>query len=403
MTTTTLLDRCAAVGISLSVDSGVLRVDAPEAPEVDTLVRELKANKARVLCALQARDDTPAVDRPKLGDQLVTLLRSFASKGEYALSEVPALLRTVIDQGIWRERTIEQTGEVARFDRLEDFITTPALAGLGTTSNLLRRLCDAAQDADVLTALNGDAEALPPSHNSHYSQKHTRPSDPRAADYPEDSRAWVRLLWLADLEDDAADAGGCFAPLHFVRTPGAALVREDAGYRIKPQYSPKQTITDDEGTRLPLAGDTGWSTPEEWERTRTAALLPPQGRHSAAAAPAGGRGRPRTCAEGAVMLTTNEHQAVQHAKKANRNAAAKARRATLGERLREVAIVPAQLPDNGEPLRFAIARAEPNKAHVLRLDRKTNTWRCLCFGRVYGNAPCAHELAAAQQEAVSDA
>ena len=42
-----------------------------------------------------------------------------------------------------------------------------------------------------------------------------------------------------------------------------------------------------------------------------------------------------------------------------------------------------------------IARAEPSKAHVLRLDRETGRWCCGCFTRVYSTTgTCPHEAAA---------
>jgi hypothetical protein len=85
-------------------------------------------------------------------DEVVSLLRSFVAKGEYGLSEVPALLRQVIDGDLWRDRVIAQTGELAHFNRFTDFVHTPPLAGLGADMDTLRRLC--ADDTTARDALD---------------------------------------------------------------------------------------------------------------------------------------------------------------------------------------------------------------------------------------------------------
>lgn len=96
---------------------------------------------------------------PKPGDQIVTLLRSFISKGEYGLAEVPALIKAVIDDGIWRERTVEQTGEIVRFERFVDFVTTAPLEGLGADIDTIKRLCR--DDAAALDALDRAVQNRP--------------------------------------------------------------------------------------------------------------------------------------------------------------------------------------------------------------------------------------------------
>ncbi len=224
MNTTMLLDRCTAAGITLSAASGVLHVDAPATPEADTLLRELRANRKRVLSALQPVVQPPTPDLLRRGDPLVVLLRSFASKGEYALTEVPALLRCLLADGLWRDRVIEQTGERAAFSRFEDFITAPPLEGLGTTPELLRRLCDPERDADVLAALNGEPQTLTPSQYPQNPQNRGRSTDPRP-ELPHDSAYWTVLLRHAQWEDNEAALGA----LHGVRCCGARISLQPSG------------------------------------------------------------------------------------------------------------------------------------------------------------------------------
>jgi len=66
-----LLDRCAEAGIRLSVDGGVLHVDAPDVLTVDLLLDELKEHKASILETLTASHNshyphnTPRPDDPR--------------------------------------------------------------------------------------------------------------------------------------------------------------------------------------------------------------------------------------------------------------------------------------------------------------------------------------------------
>lgn len=85
-------------------------------------------------------------------DTVVALLRSFVSKGEYGLSEVPGLVKMVIQDDYWRDRIIQETGEVARFQRFEEFVHAKPLQGLGADMDLLRSLCG--KDMEALEAID---------------------------------------------------------------------------------------------------------------------------------------------------------------------------------------------------------------------------------------------------------
>lgn len=71
----------------------------------------------------------------------VRALRNGMARGEAGLSLVPRALVYTIESGAWREFIVEETGEVVRYDRFADFVTTQPLEGLGFTVDLLRNLC----------------------------------------------------------------------------------------------------------------------------------------------------------------------------------------------------------------------------------------------------------------------
>jgi hypothetical protein len=92
-----------------------------------------------------------------LFDQTVQALSRTLSSGEFSLKEIPEFVKTVLGENrwnkpMWRERVIK-TGELVRFERFEDFVTTPPLEGLGADMATLRRICEADKKArDMLDA-----------------------------------------------------------------------------------------------------------------------------------------------------------------------------------------------------------------------------------------------------------
>lgn len=89
---------------------------------------------------------------PSRADEMVSSLRSFIAGGGRGLKEVPGLIKIVVDEELWRERVIDQTRQVARFDRFEQFVATDPLEGLGADVPTLRRLCG--DDPAALDALD---------------------------------------------------------------------------------------------------------------------------------------------------------------------------------------------------------------------------------------------------------
>lgn len=79
--------------------------------------------------------------------------------------------------------------------------------------------------------------------------------------------------------------------------------------------------------------------------------------------------------------------------KHTRAQAARARRATLAAKLRDVTLLPISLPDGGVAL-LAVTAADPDRGYILRRDDE-GAWRCGCFNARWSVArTCAHEAAA---------
>lgn len=94
-------------------------------------------------------------------------------------------------------------------------------------------------------------------------------------------------------------------------------------------------------------------------------------------------------------MTTEEHITVKRQARDRRNAGARARRATLSDRLADVTCIAAELP-GGETVLVALTAADDSRAYVLH--RVDNRWRCGCFNARFSvSRTCAHETAAAQQ------
>lgn len=99
-------------------------------------------------------------DNLLLNDSIIQSLYVSIVQGDANLSDVPGLLRRVINEQMWRKRFIKRTGEVAEFDQFIDFIETPPLEGLGTTVDTLRRLV--VHDTEVAVILDRTLKELIP-------------------------------------------------------------------------------------------------------------------------------------------------------------------------------------------------------------------------------------------------
>jgi len=68
----------------------------------------------------------------------------------FGLKQLPAHLEVVLSQGMWKHRIIQQTGEVAEFERFKDFVEAPLVAGLESDIEQIKRLCS---NNDAITDL----------------------------------------------------------------------------------------------------------------------------------------------------------------------------------------------------------------------------------------------------------
>lgn len=79
------------------------------------------------------------------------------------ITEIPALLASIVTDGDW-QRFETKAGDVVEHTSFTEFITTPPLAGLGTTATVVERICKIDPDSDdarlVLAALRNDIPAL---------------------------------------------------------------------------------------------------------------------------------------------------------------------------------------------------------------------------------------------------
>ena len=58
------------------------------------------------------------------------------------LRTVPALIKRIIEEDAWQERTVSKPGEVAKFKRFSDFVEAYQSEGLHTTVSTLMKLCE---------------------------------------------------------------------------------------------------------------------------------------------------------------------------------------------------------------------------------------------------------------------
>lgn len=89
--------------------------------------------------------------KTKSDDRLVDFLRSAISDGNAGLSDVPALVKRVIEENLWQERYVTQSKETIRFATFRKFVEAAPPEGLGTNLKTLQRLCaDATEILDLI-------------------------------------------------------------------------------------------------------------------------------------------------------------------------------------------------------------------------------------------------------------
>lgn len=86
------------------------------------------------------------------GGHVVDDLTRALRMGETGLDMIPRLIRSIIEDELWRERKM-RTGKIAKFSRFIDFIVAKPLEGLGEDPAAIKRLISA--DPVVLRLFEG--------------------------------------------------------------------------------------------------------------------------------------------------------------------------------------------------------------------------------------------------------
>lgn len=84
--------------------------------------------------------------------RVISSARLAVRDGMGGLHGVPALLKRILKEEMWREFVVAETGQIQRYNRFVDFIATPPLEGLGTDLKTVTKLCE--DDPEALDLLN---------------------------------------------------------------------------------------------------------------------------------------------------------------------------------------------------------------------------------------------------------
>ena len=84
-------------------------------------------------------------------ERIIEYLRTAIFEGNCGLKDVPELIKRVIKEELWRERTLPKTGEKVVFGSFEKFLRTSPPEGLGTDLRTVRKLCN--EDVETLDLL----------------------------------------------------------------------------------------------------------------------------------------------------------------------------------------------------------------------------------------------------------
>jgi hypothetical protein len=84
-------------------------------------------------------------------ERVIEYLRTAVFDGKCGLKDVPELIKRVIKEELWRERTLPKTSEKVVFGSFEEFLQTSPPEGLGTDLKTIRKLCN--EDVETLDLL----------------------------------------------------------------------------------------------------------------------------------------------------------------------------------------------------------------------------------------------------------
>lgn len=133
--------------------------------------------------ALSSDTEPLMTDQLVRNGQVVRSLGDAVARGMASIPSVPGLLRSVIEKDMWRERVVTQTGEIARFDTFEAFVSAYPPEGLGTTVAVLESICRE-HGPDVVAKMREVKSALNPNGtNQHSGDSITTATEDRGANY----------------------------------------------------------------------------------------------------------------------------------------------------------------------------------------------------------------------------
>jgi len=94
------------------------------------------------------------MNREVFADHQVTSLRSAMHHGGTSLGSVPALLKVILREELWRRRIVKQTQKPVEFDSFAEFVTAKAPEGLGTTVKALLQFCQTGGDLEAVDEID---------------------------------------------------------------------------------------------------------------------------------------------------------------------------------------------------------------------------------------------------------
>lgn len=92
-----------------------------------------------------------SANRQITNERIIEYLRTAVFEGNCGLKDVPELIKRVIKEELWRERTLPRTREKVVFSSFEQFLQTSPPEGLGTDLKTIRKLCN--EDVETLDLL----------------------------------------------------------------------------------------------------------------------------------------------------------------------------------------------------------------------------------------------------------
>lgn len=182
------------------------------------------------------------MNAPKANAVLVEALGSSLRYGGSALTDVPELLKRILEEGAWRE-FVTTRGETVQHERFFDFVTTPPTRGLGATVELIDRMAGTG-DPDLLRMLQEAKKGSPgrPKNGSEsepfkagQTESATYTADRLARDAPEEFAAVQRGEKSLNA---AARAAGIRRPRTSIRLDSA----ESAAHTLRKHMAP-ETLT----------------------------------------------------------------------------------------------------------------------------------------------------------------